>query len=102
MTTNKFFLLIAASVMSVALASMSAMADTVKPEAYQQLTAVELKPAYTPRLAHGFSDLSGSERRYQEQLPVQLDGAIKKVKSAKYKPGHKSKGKKHLRKSPRA
>jgi hypothetical protein len=93
MHTNKIFLWIAVSLMSGAFCAASAMADAPRPEAYQKLTAVELKPGYAPRLNHGFQELSGNERRYQEKLPMQLEGAIKKVKAAKYKPHRKLKAK---------
>jgi hypothetical protein len=86
MSTNKYILWIMASLISGAFCAMSAMADAPRPEAYQRLTAVQLQPAETPRLAHGFSDLSGNERRFQEKLPLQLEGAIRKVKATKYKP----------------
>ena len=88
MSTNKYILWIMASLISGAFCAMSAMADTPRPEAYQRLTAVRLQPAETPRLAHGFSDLSGNERHFQEKLPIQLEGAIRKVKATKYKPHH--------------
>jgi hypothetical protein len=95
MRTNKLFLLIAASLMSGALCAASAMADAPRPEAYQRLTAVELQPGHAPRLNGGFQELSGNERRYSEKLPMQLEGAIKKVKAAKYKPQRKPKHKRH-------
>lgn len=91
MRTNKYFLLIAASLISSALCAASAMADAPRPEAYQQLTAVELQPGHAPRLNSGFQELSGNERRFNEPLPMQLDGALKKVKATKYKPHRKAK-----------
>lgn len=100
MRTNKHILLIAATLMSGALCAASALADAPRPEAYQQLTAVELQPGHAPRLNGGFQELSGNERRFNEKLPVQLDGALKKVKAAKYKPYRKAKPHKaHKRKT---
>lgn len=99
MRTNKQFLLIAATLMSGALCAASALADAPRPEAYQQLTAVEIQPGHAPRLNSGFQELSGNERRFNEPLPVQLDGALKKVKASKYKPGHKGKAKPHKSKT---
>lgn len=91
MSTNKLFFLIATTLVSGALCAATALAEAPRPEAYQQLTAVELKPGHAPRLNSGFQQLSGNERRYSEPLPMQLDGAIKKVKASKYKPQRKAK-----------
>ena len=99
MRTNKLILLIAAILISGAFCAASAMADAPRPEAYQQLTAVELQPGHAPRLNGGFQELSGNERRYKEKLPMQLEGAIKKVKATKYKPQRKSKHKRHKSKT---
>lgn len=93
MHSNKFFFLIAASLLTGAFCAYSAMAD-VNQQPYQQLTDVELRTAQTPLLAQGVQGLAGSERRYSERLPVQLDGAIRKVKAAKYKnASHRKAGK---------
>lgn len=86
MNTNRHFLLVAAVILSGAFCAAAAMADTQAPQPYHGLTAVTLAPGQSPRLARGFSDLGGSERRYGEKLPVQLSGAIKKIKATKYTP----------------
>lgn len=101
MRTNKHFLLIAASLITGTLTAATALADAPRPEAYQQLTAVEMQPGHAPRLNGGFQELSGNERRFNEPLPVQLDGALKKVKASKYKPHHKGKKKPHKSKTVR-
>ena len=84
MHTNRFFLWIAASLLFGTFCAFSAVAD-VNQDPYQQLTDVELRASQAPLLAQGFQGLSGTERRYNERLPVQLDGAIRKVKASKYK-----------------
>lgn len=66
--------------------AFSAFAEVAEPEAYVKLTAVELAPENAPRLHAGLKDLSGAEAKYQERLPLQLAGAMEKVKRAKYKP----------------
>jgi hypothetical protein len=85
MSTNKLFILAWMSLLSSAFCAMSALADVARPEAYQKLTAVDLNPGHAPGLRSGFTYLAGAEQRYGERLPLQLDGAIKKVKSSKYK-----------------
>jgi hypothetical protein len=64
----------------------AALAETHSPEAYEKLTAAPQKPGQAPRLIHGVSDLSARESRHQERLPLQLNGAVEKIKRAKYAP----------------
>ncbi len=78
----KFLLLLAAALLS----APAAFAEPSKPAAYEQLTASPQKPGQAPRLVHGVSDLSGRESRHREHLPMQLEGAMGKVKRAKYAP----------------
>ena len=76
--------------MAVAFAGVSpgsqAQAEVSRPKAYESLTAVELAPGKLPRAANGLSDLSQREKRHGEKLPMQLDGAIKRIKKKKYAP----------------
>ncbi len=95
MNTNKFFLWIAASLLSTAFCAYSAMADVARPEAYQQLTAVELHPTHAPLLQGGVTGLGASERRYYE--PLQLQGVIQRVKARKYVPTTQQKKRKSSR-----
>lgn len=83
MKTNKLMLLLALAVGFFS--ARGAMAEIAEPQEYITLTAVELAPEQTPRLNAGLSDLSGAESKYQEKLPLQLAGALDKVKKAKYK-----------------
>jgi hypothetical protein len=55
-------------------------------DAYESLTAVPLAPSQAPSFVNGVGYLSGSENRHHEHLPLQLEGALKKVKKAKYHP----------------
>lgn len=76
------FMLIAATLV----ATNAAMAEPAKPEAYDNLTASPQRPGQAPRLMNGMGDLSAHERSHQERLPLQLNGAIEKIKRAKYSP----------------
>ena len=100
MSTNKTFLWIAASMLTGAFCAASALASPMQPaDSYVRITAVEGERApLTPALSRGFSDLAGNERRFQERLPVQLSGPVKKVKGSKYKKSSKP-SKKHFKKS---
>jgi hypothetical protein len=69
--------------------AVSAMADITPPEAYTKLTAVELQPGNAPGLNGGVYALTNFETRYKERLPVQLTGAMSKVKRAKYRPSRR-------------
>lgn len=71
----------------------AALAETHAPEAYSNLTASPQKPGQAPRLVHGVSDLSARESRHQERLPLQLNGAMEKIKRAKYAPKREAKAK---------
>lgn len=84
MSTNRFYKLIAASLICGAFCAASAMADVSRPEAYKRLTAVQLAPGHAPKLEKGFSSLSNSERAYGERLPLQLRGPVKKIESVRY------------------
>lgn len=97
MSTNKTFLWIAASMLTGAFCAASALASPSQPaDPYVRLSAVEgERVAQAPALNRGFGDLSGNERRYQERLPVQLSGPVKKVKGSKYK----KPSKKHFKKA---
>lgn len=77
--------------LAAALFTQAASADVSRPEAYDSLTAVSQKPGQAPRLVHGVSDLSAREGRHQERLPLQLDGAIQKIKRTKYSPKREAK-----------
>jgi hypothetical protein len=86
MNTNKLFLLIAAVLFSGAFCAISAMADVGRPDAYVQLTHVELDTENAPKLINGMSELSSGEPRFQERLPIQLTGPMSHIARAKYKP----------------
>lgn len=75
------------------LGSTAAYASTHRPDAYQDLTAVPLKPGQSPRLSNGVGDLSAREGRHKVKLPLQLEGAMEKVKKSKYKPKREAKAK---------
>lgn len=81
------FLLIA----STLVATNAVMAEPAKPEAYDNLTASPQRPGQAPRLMNGIGDLSAHERKHQERLPLQLNGAIEKIKRAKYAPKREAK-----------
>lgn len=83
MNTNKLILWIA--LVAGFFSAYSAMAEIAEPQEYITLTTVELAPEQAPRLNAGLSDLSVTEAKYQERLPLQLAGALDKVKKAKYK-----------------
>jgi hypothetical protein len=55
-------------------------------DAYESLVAVPMQPNQAPNLVNGVSYLSQDEHRHHEHLPLQLDGALKKVKKARYQP----------------
>ena len=77
------FLLVAAALVT----ATAVFAEPNPPEALDSLTAhAHQKPGQAPRLMNGVSDLSSREGRHQERLPLQLNGAIEKVKRAKYAP----------------
>lgn len=59
--------------------------------AYDGLHSVELREAKQPKLNKGFERLAQNESRFSEDLPMQLEGAIKVVKSRKYLPAKRSK-----------
>jgi hypothetical protein len=82
---NRTFLF-AVAVLALAVFDSPALASALKPEAYKALTAVELSPALVPRLRAGTEALSGTDGRYAERLPVQLDGALKRVSQREYRP----------------
>jgi len=86
MSTNKLFVLTAACILSGAFCALSAMADVSKPESYKRLTAVNAAPPQVPSLSDGPYRLSSRERRFNERLPLQLSGPVKKVSATKYKP----------------
>lgn len=82
------FLLVAAALVT----ATAVFAEPSPPEALDNLTAhAPQKPGQAPRLMNGMSDLSSRERRHQERLPLQLNGAIEKVKRAKYAPKRQAK-----------
>ena len=83
---NKTILCVAALTVTSAFCAVSAFAEIHRPQAYDSLTAVELAPSQAPRSVHGVADLSGSEKRHPERLPLQLRGAVKKVEKKKYAP----------------
>lgn len=62
------------------LASGQAAAELARPASYEGLTAVDLQPGQAPRFVNGVSELSGAEGRHAERLPLQLRGAVEKVK----------------------
>lgn len=89
MNSNKKMIWIAALMLSGIFCAYSAMADVARPnpsESYHRLTAVALQGEKAPSLNHGVHALSDSEPRYKERLPLQLRGAMSKVKRAKYRP----------------
>lgn len=86
---NNLFVWIAAVLLSGMFCAVSAMANVNHPEAYKQLTAIEMAPEHTPRYNAGVYALASGERRYQERLPIQLSGAMKKIERTKYR--HSSK-----------
>lgn len=77
-----FKLLIAA----VLLAPAAVRAEPRHADAYESLTAVPLAPNQAPNFVNGVNFLSQDEHRHHEHLPLQLDGAMKKVNKAKYRP----------------
>lgn len=82
------FLLVAAALVT----ATAVFAEPNPPEALDSLTAhAPQKPGQAPRLMNGVSDLSSREGRHQEHLPLQLNGAIEKVKRAKYAPKRQAK-----------
>ena len=87
MSMERNALLIAGILLFGTFCAFSAMAEVHHPEAYENLTAVELAPGNAPRLLNGVSELSGSEHGRQERLPMQLTGAMKRLQKAKYKGG---------------
>lgn len=82
MNTKLLMLTVAAGILSVG----SAMAEVKEPDAYLRLTAIErFSPAQAPQLQNGQYNLSSSESRYREKLPVQLGGAIRRVGRSDYR-----------------
>jgi len=95
---TKFLFMLAAALLS----APAAFAEVHTPEAYKRLTAVPMAPGKAPRLVNGMSDLSNRENRHLESLPMQLEGAVRKVKKAKYAPqGEVQRVKKMQKKSKR-
>ena len=86
MVTMKWNLSIAALLSTGLFAADSVRAEVRHADAYEALTAVPLAPGQAPRFVNGVAELSGAESRHQEKLPIQLDGALKKVKKSKYSP----------------
>jgi hypothetical protein len=78
----------------LALGAQSALAEVEAPsvisQQYQSLRAVELNPSRAPRLQAGPDAIASREARFSERLPMQLSGAISKVKAAKYRPGKRA------------
>lgn len=85
MVAKKSILFIAVVLAGLA-SSYSCFAEVKRPEAYEKLTAVELEPGQAPRFVHGISDLAKLEKRHRERLPMQLEGATKRIKKKKYTP----------------
>ncbi len=80
---TKFILTLAAALLSAS----AAMAEVHSPQAFNQLTApAPMAPGKAPRFVNGVSDLSVRENRHREKLPLQLSGAMKKIKKTKYAP----------------
>jgi hypothetical protein len=86
---NKTMLWIFAVMLTGFFCAAAAMAEVNPPEAYHKLTAVELAPGNAPSLNAGVYALSSFEPRFKERLPMQLTGAMAKVKKAKYRPSHR-------------
>lgn len=86
MNTNKHSLLIAAVLFSGLFSALSAMAEVASPDAYMQLTHVDMRAENAPRLQYGLSELSSGERRFQERLPIQLSGPMSHIARTKYNP----------------
>lgn len=80
-------LLISALSATAAMAEINAPTSVVDSPEYHNLRAVELKPLKAPLIQDGPTRLNGKEDRYSERLPLQLRGAMEKVKSRKYRPG---------------
>jgi len=86
MLSKKLKLTLAALCLSSFAAASQAKAELHRADAYESLTAVPLAPGQAPRYVNGVADLSQDENRHPERLPLQLDGALKKVKKSKYSP----------------
>jgi hypothetical protein len=97
MSTNKLFLWIAAALLSGAFCAVSAFAEIEHPEGYKQLTAVEMAPEQAPMLHGGVDSLAGSEASHREHLPIQLEGAMHKIKKTKYAPAAAARHKKAVK-----
>lgn len=69
-----------------ALAPAAVRAEIRHADAYESLTAVPLAPSQAPNFVNGVGYLSQDERRHHEHLPLQLDGAMKRVKKSRYQP----------------
>jgi hypothetical protein len=80
----KFFSVAAVAVLFFAPALVRA--EPHHADAYESLVAVPMQPNQAPNLVSGVSFLSQDEHRHHEHLPLQLDGALKKVKKARYQP----------------
>jgi len=90
MKASKFLmtgLLISALSATAAMAEINAPTSVVENLEYLNLRAVELSPLKSPVIQEGQSRLNNREERYAERLPLQLRGAMEKVKSRKYRPG---------------
>jgi hypothetical protein len=86
MLSHKLNFWIAALLLSALFCAGSAMAEVRHAESYETLTAVPLEPGHAPRFVNGVSDLSAREGRHHEKLPLQLEGAMTKIKKSKYSP----------------
>jgi hypothetical protein len=90
MNTNRYLIWITALMLSGIFCAYSAMADIARPpEEYHRLTAVQLSAGNAPSLKHGVTALSDSETRFKERLPLQLRGAMSKIKRTKYRPSRR-------------
>ncbi len=93
MLSQRVFLWIASCILAGSFCAIAAMAEVHHPEAYERLTAVEMAPGQAPRLINGVSVLESRESRHTEKLPMQLRGAVKKIKKTKYAPALRKHGK---------
>ncbi len=80
-------------ILALVVAAQPAFAEVEAPSAtlqYHSLRAVELNPSKAPRLQAGPDAIASRESRFQERLPMQLSGAISRVKNAKYRPSKRT------------
>lgn len=78
-----------AKIFLIALVAVFGNAALANDSAYRSLKKVSLQKPQQPRLQNGFQRLAQNEARYAENLPMQLNGAIKSVESRKYKPSRR-------------